>query len=142
MPNRELDMTETNRLLKNTLLVNATNSTVAGLLCLIANGPITRFMGLNDSLYLYIIGVGLVLFGLDVGYTATRNPINAKFVKMIIGADIAWVIASFLIVGLAPELISSYGAILVEVIALSVAVFAALQTIGLKREIKSQPQHA
>ncbi|MEH6403484.1 MAG: hypothetical protein V7750_08955 [Sneathiella sp.] len=135
-------MTETNRLLKNTLLVNAANSTVAGLLCLIANGPITQFMGLNDSLYLYIIGAGLVLFGLDVGYTATRNPINAKFVKMIIGADIGWVIASFLLVGLAPELFSTYGAILIEVVALSVAAFAFLQIIGLKRELNNHAQHA
>ncbi|MBL4740971.1 MAG: hypothetical protein JKY12_08240 [Sneathiella sp.] len=128
--------------MKNTLLVNAANSTVAGALCLIANGPISQFMGLNDSVYLYILGAGLVLFGLDVGYTATRNPINAKFVKMIIGADIAWVIASSLIVGLAPEWVSTYGAILIEVVALSVAVFAVLQTIGLKRELNNSPQHA
>lgn len=120
-------------LLKNTLLANAAFSGLGGIICLIANGPLTSFMGLADGIYLYVMGAGLILFALDVAWTATRDTINPLFAKMIIGADVAWVIGSFLLTALMPQLFSLGGIILINIIALDVAIFAIVQTIGLKR---------
>lgn len=120
-------------LLKNALLTNAVFSTLGGIVCLTANDLLTEFMGVANGLYLYILGVGLVIFGLDVAFTATRKTLNPLFIKMIIGADISWVVASILLITLMPQLFSFTGIVLIEVVALAVGVFAVLQTIGLKR---------
>ncbi len=120
-------------LLKNTLLANAIFSSLGGILCITSNDLLTGFMGISDGLYLYIVGVGLIIFGIDVAFTATRKSINPFFVKMIIGADVAWVITSFLITALMPQLFSFNGIVLIEFIALDVAIFAILQGIGLQR---------
>lgn len=129
-------------LLKNTLLANAVFSSLGGILCIAANGLLTEFMGLADGLYLYIVGAGLIIFGIDVAFTATRKAINPLFVKMIIGADVAWVITSFLITALLPQLFNFNGIVLIEFIALDVAIFAILQGIGLKRVAGSSGQIA
>lgn len=120
-------------LLKYTLLANAAFSGLGGILCITANGFLTEFMGISEGVYLYILGVGLIIFGIDVAFTATRKTINPLFVKMIIGADVVWIIASFLITALMPQLFGFNGIVLIQFIALDVAVFAILQGIGLQR---------
>lgn len=125
--------------LKNTLLANAAFSGTGGLACLVVNSMLTEFIGLADGVYLYVLGAGLILFAADVAYTATRNPVNTFFVKMIIGADIAWVVGSFLLTALMPHLFSFYGIILIEFVAIDVAIFAILQSIGFKRMQRPHP---
>ncbi|MBL4908231.1 MAG: hypothetical protein JKX94_12320 [Sneathiella sp.] len=127
-------------LLKNTLLANAAFSALGGVLCLAANDLLTTFMGMADGLYLYIVGAGLLIFAVDVAYTATRATIKPLSVKMIIGGDVAWVIASFLLVALMPQLFDFYGIVLIEFVALDVAIFAVLQTVGLKRMANTSGQ--
>jgi len=120
-------------LLKKTLLTNAITSVSAGLLCLVANGPLTSFMGLDSSLYLYICGAGLVLFGLDVGYTALKAIDNGLYIKAIIAADILWVGASVALLILAPHWFSTAGMVLIDVVAFMVAVFAVFEIVGFRR---------
>ena len=120
-------------LLKYTLLTNAATSALAGLLCIVLNGFLSELIGLSSSIYLYIVGGFLLIFAADVWFTASRNPINPLFVKMIIAADLAWVIGSFLLVLLLPELFTFTGIVLIEVIAVGVLGYAVLQTIGLKQ---------
>ncbi len=120
-------------LLKYTLLTNAATSVITGLLCLVLNGFLTDLMGLASTIYLYIVGAGLLVFAADVYFTATKNPIRPLFVKMIIGADISWVVGSFLLTFLMPEYFTLTGIVLIEVIALGVLGFAVLQSIGLKQ---------
>lgn len=125
--------------LKNTLLANAVFSGIGGLACLVVNPVLTEFMGLADGVYLYFLGIGLILFAADVAYTATRNPMNRIYVKMIIGADIGWVVGSFLLTALMPHLFSFSGVILIEFVAIDVAIFAILQSIGFKRMQRPHP---
>ncbi|MEP3244711.1 MAG: hypothetical protein ABJN40_11180 [Sneathiella sp.] len=120
-------------LLKYTLLTNAATSAITGLLCLVANGFLTDLMGLASTIYLYIVGAGLLVFAADVYFTATKSPIKPLFVKMIIGADISWVVGSFLLTFLMPEYFTLTGIVLIEVIALGVLGFAVLQSVGLKQ---------
>ncbi|MEH6474177.1 MAG: hypothetical protein V7727_00750 [Sneathiella sp.] len=127
-------MTKTSSdLLKKTLLTNATVSILGGLICLVANGPLTDLMGLDSTLYLYICGAGLVLFGLDVGYTALRAIENTLYIKFIITADILWVAASIALLSLAPHWFSIEGAVIIEAVAFMVAIFAVLEVVGFRK---------
>ncbi|WP_169544736.1 hypothetical protein [Sneathiella aquimaris] len=126
-----------NPILKNTLLLNAAFSLVSALICLIFNDFFTDLLGLNKGLYLYILGAGLIVFAIDVAYTATRDAMNLFFVKIIIGADFLWVAASFGLTLLAPHWFSVIGVLLIELIALSVLIFAILQIIGLMQTLKA-----
>jgi len=120
-------------LLKYTLLTNAVTSMLTGLLCIILNSFLSELIGLSSSIYLYVVGGFLLIFAADVWFTVSRTPINPLFVKMIIAADLAWVVGSFLLVLLMPELFTFTGIILIEVIAVGVLGYAVLQAIGLKQ---------
>jgi hypothetical protein len=119
--------------LQKALLVNAGISSLSGLTCLLANEQLTSLMGLNSSLYLYIVGAGLVVFGADVAFAALKCINKPIIIKSIIVADIGWVVGSLALVLLAPHWFSIEGIILIDFVALMVAVFATFQIIGLRR---------
>ena len=119
--------------LRNALFTNAAFSGLSGILCLIAAEPLTLFLGLTETYILYTIGVILLVFAADVAMTARQKPINPLFAKLIIAADLAWVIASFVVSFAFTSLFTFEGILLIEGIALVVLGFAVAQTIGLKQ---------
>ncbi|MBL4665853.1 MAG: hypothetical protein JKY04_00645 [Sneathiella sp.] len=129
-------------LLKKTLLVNATVSILAGIICLGANNTLTEFMGLDNTLYLYICGAGLALFGLDVGYTAVKAVENALYIKFIIAADLFWVAASIALLSFAPHWFSMEGTILIEAVAVMVTVLSVFEIIGFRKMTRANIQLA
>lgn len=119
--------------LRNTLFANAVFSGLGGAFCLIAAGPLTQFLGLTETYILYTVGVVLLVFAADVALTARQKPINPLFAKLIIAADLSWVIASFVVSFAFTNLVSFEGSLLIEGVALVVLGFAVAQTIGLKQ---------
>lgn len=119
-------------LLRNTLLINAGTSLLTGGAALAFADPLARWTGMAEWI-LYTLGVGLVLFAADVAWTATRKKINPLFAKLIIAADVAWVVGSGLSLLLFQNRLTVEGSWMVELLAIAVAVLAAVQTVGLKR---------
>jgi uncharacterized membrane-anchored protein len=128
-------------LLKTSLLVNAGFSLVSGLASLAFAGTIAARTGI-PSWILYALGVGLLIFAADVAFTATRKPINLLFAKLIIGADALWIICSLIVLGISPAALTFEGQLLIELVAIAVAVIATLQTVGVKRLSHSGPKTA
>lgn len=120
------------RLLKNTLLINAVFSLTSGLACLIFADFLSPLTAI-PSWILYALGVGLLIFAADVALTATRTPINPLFAKIIIGADIAWVVASVGVLIFFGSHLTLPGQVLIELIAIAVAVLATVQAVGLRQ---------
>jgi hypothetical protein len=128
-------------LLRNTLLINAGTSLLTGGVALAFADPLARWTGIAPWI-LYTLGVGLVLFAADVAWTATRNPINPLFAKLIIAADVAWVVGSGLSLLWFQDRLTTEGSWLIEILAIAVAVLAAVQTVGLKRLGDHRPRTA
>ena len=119
-------------LLKNTLLINAVFSLTCGLACLIFADYLSRLTAI-PSWILYALGVGLLIFAADVALTATRTPLNPLFAKIIIGADIAWVVASVAVLIFFGSHLTLSGQVLIELVAIAVAVLATVQAVGLRQ---------
>ena len=134
-------MTDKSNLLRNTLLINAGSSLLFGGAALAFADPLAQWTGIA-SWILYVLGAGLVLFAADVAWTATRDPINPLFAKAIIAADVAWVAGSGLSLLLFSDRLTTLGQWSIELIALAVAAFAVLQTVGLRRLGDHHPRTA
>jgi len=119
--------------LQRVLKVDGTFSAVSGVLFVVGAGPLAAFLGLNATWPLLVIGIGLLLYGADLWYFATREQLNPTWVKVSISLDAAWIVASWLILlaGL-PELTTA-GKWAVAIVADAVMVMAILKYVGLRK---------
>ena len=130
VPQREL---ASDALLRRALVGNVLFSAVAGAAMIVASGRISDFIGLSPGWVPAAIGVGVLIWAADVGYIARRHEIPPWMVWIVIGGDLAWVVASYgdIITGV-PELTTA-GAWTVGILAEIVALFAIVQYLGLRR---------
>ncbi|WP_420644717.1 hypothetical protein [Candidatus Leptofilum sp.] len=118
-------------LLRRTLQANALFSLLTGLAFVVVSGSIARFLGPQiPGWIVLVVGLGLLPFGVMV-YRAAANDLQQA--RIISGMDFAWVIGSFLILGLGWSLFTVAGRWFVGLQAEAVATFAILQLIGLRR---------
>lgn len=117
--------------LRRALQANALFSLISGLAFIIASGAVAQFLGPNIPGWVVLaVGVGLLPFGFLV-YRAAANDLQQA--RMISVMDIAWVVGSFLLLGLGWSLFTVAGRWFVGLQAEAVATFAILQLIGLRR---------
>jgi len=120
-------------LLRSTLLANAAFSLVCGVLLVALASPLKAVFGLPAGWPLLLIGFGLLPFAVLVGITARQPTPKRSYVLGFAVADVAWVLASVLVLVLAWEMISPLGRSLIAGVALVVAGFAHLQFLGVGR---------
>ena len=119
--------------LKNVLLLNAlsSGSTAVGLIAFAA--PIAILFGLEKPTPVLEVGIFLLLFAIFVFKESRRAAQNSKMVRLIIGIDLGWVVASILILALQLFSLTPIGYFAIGAVALWVAGMAYLQLGGLKR---------
>lgn len=120
--------------LKSALLFNAVFSAVCGGVLLLSPSAMAALMGEFNPLILMALGAGLLLFAADVAWVATRKPISPLLVKMITTADVAWVLATPVVMIVAAPWLSFWGQMLLLDVALLGAFCALCQWRGLQRQ--------
>ena len=125
-------MKSTETLLRNTLKSNAIFSFISGLLLAIFSSGIGQFMQVAMPGILMYIGIGLIFFAGLVFFNGFKTAIDQNQVKFIILQDWIWVAGSLIIIIANPFSISLKGNLLIGFVAGVVAVFAMLQTKGLR----------
>jgi hypothetical protein len=128
-------MTNNSRLL-NALRLNAWFSAISALLLLAAAPWVAAQLGLPGPLNVYVVGVFLVVFSLQLANIVRTGTIRNWEVAAIITGDLAWVVGSVVLVALFYPAITLTGLVLVDVIAIAVLFFAIQQIRGL-RELRS-----
>lgn len=127
--------------LKYALLFNATCSALLGAALLLAPDVLASLMGEFSSLILKILGGALLFFAADVAFVATRQPVSPGLAKMITVADLAWVLATPVVMLLGSSWLSFWGHVLLLDVALLVAFCALCQWRGLQRQaLQQQPR--
>lgn len=119
--------------LKNVLLINAFSSGATGLLLIFFSGYVSKLFGLASLFPFVGVGIFLLVFALFVWIQSRRNPMNKRWIKIIIALDILWVVESLMIV--LPQMfgLTSIGYILIAAVAGWVLLMAILQMKGLKQ---------
>jgi len=128
-------MTRKNSGLLQALKINAVFSTVSAILMLISAGWLANQLGLPGPVPVFIVAAVLLLFAAQLWNIVRTGVTRTGEVAGIIGGDIAWVIATGVLVGLYFDLLTTTGLVLVDSVALIVLVFAILQIRSLRRSV-------
>ena len=124
-------------LLRNALFGNSIFCSTSGLAFVIFAKPIAAFLGLSASWIILVLGIGLVLYGVEVFIIARRETIDEAFAKFVIGADIAWVVGSVILIFTNLVAFTIPGKWGIAIIADIVLVIAIVQFMGMRRMVNS-----
>jgi hypothetical protein len=120
------------RFLRNVLLLDAATGLVSGALQLGAPAWLAALTGLPPALLLES-GVFLLLYAAALAWLASRHPIPASGVWLLVVGNPAWAVACILLM-VGPWLQpTAWGLAYLAVHAVSVLVMAQLQWMGLRR---------
>ncbi|MFG2648682.1 hypothetical protein [Streptomyces sp. NPDC048436] len=112
-------------MLRRFLALDAVVTTGNGLAYAVASGPLGRFLGVDAGLLLGL-GVFLTLYGVGVGYLASRKSPPTLLVRGVIEANTVWAVLSViaLVAWLSP---STAGTVWIPLQAVTVGGFATVQ---------------
>jgi len=128
--------TNNSTLLRNALYGNSIFCSTSGLAFALFSSPIATFLGLSASWIILVLGIGLLLYGVEVFIFARKESISESFAKFVIGADLAWVIGSVVLIFGNFAAFTTAGKWAIAVIADIVLVFAIMQYVGLRKMAK------
>lgn len=128
--------TNNSNLLRNALYGNSIFCTLSGLDFVFFSKPISSFLGLSTSWAILVLGIILVLYGIEVFMFARKEKISEDFAKFVIGADIAWVIGSAILIFSNLVSFTVAGKWAIAIVADIVLVFAIVQYMGLRRKFQ------
>ena len=111
---------------------NALFSAVSALLLFAAAGWIASQLGLGSTLPVYATAAVLVLFALRLANIVRTGVIRSWEIAGVIGGDVAWVVASVVLVAIFFDSLTTTGLVLVDLVAVAVLVFAIRQYRGLR----------
>ena len=120
-------------LLRNAFYGNSIFCTTSGLAFVLFSGPIAELLGLSVSWVILVLGIGLVLYGIEVFMFARKESISEGFSKFVIGADLAWVLGSAVLIFTNVVDFTTAGKWAIAIIADIVLAFAIVQFVGLMR---------
>jgi hypothetical protein len=122
------------KLLRLCLTANFLFSGTSGIALLAAPSVITVFLGEAVPHWLMLaLGAGLLLFAAGLLRQILRRPLSRGEALLTILMDDTWVLASILLLVLAPDWFSAAGQWLIGGVAAAVAAIALAQWIGLRR---------
>ena len=125
--------TSNSSLLRNALYGNSIFSFVSGMLFLLFSKAITGFLGLSASWFIFVLGAGLILYGIEIYLAARTNPVNRGIARFAVFADLVWVLGSAVLIFADLVPFTDAGKWAIAIIADIVLVFAVLQYVGLRR---------
>jgi hypothetical protein len=120
------------RFLRLALMADAVVTGGNGLAYLIAAPLVSEYIG-TDVTLLRGIGAFLLVYGVAVGFLGTRRTVHRLATQAVIGLNMAWTLASILAVVTGLLEFTTIGAVWAIMQALTVAAFAELQIIGLRK---------
>lgn len=116
-------------IIRRILYGNAIFSGVSGLLFVFASNTIANFIGLERSLGILVIGIGLAGYAMLIYVNASRTEISRSFVLTVVISDSVWVLLSILLLVTGLVQFTEEGKWAVGIVAMIVDVFATLQFI-------------
>ena len=126
-------MSTNSSLLRNTLFSNSVFSFLSGAAALLFSKAIASFLGLSASWILLVLGVGLIVYGVELYLAARAEPVHTGIARFAVYADLAWVLGSAVLIFVNLVPFTTAGKWAIAIIADVVLVFAGLQYVGLRK---------
>lgn len=120
------------RLLRTTLTVNAAVSGVAGVATAALSGVLADPLGIPQPVLL-AVGLALLPFVALLWRFGNAEDLGPRHARVAITGDIAWVLASVVVLAASPSGLTTLGHWVIGIVALGVADFAVLEWVGVRR---------
>lgn len=117
------------------LSLNAITSALAGVLMLLLPGWVAELFGQVPAWVCQWVGAGLLLFALGVGYIARQLPHNWSAARGILALDVAWLLATPVVMVVFSNHLSSLGHLLLLLVAAMVLWYAWWEAYWLRRPL-------
>lgn len=131
-----------NNLLIKSLRANAVFSATMGSALLLASVPLSSWLGIETWIS---IGLGLGLIGFSGILVALAREPRPSLVRIVVLADVAWVVGAVIVIAAFPDLMSTAGFWALGVVSVIVVDLAVAQFVGLRRVERTlrvdQPVH-
>lgn len=124
-------------LLRVSMLGNGIFSSAAGLTMMLIGPSLAGYLEVPTSL-VYVVGAGVVLFGLLLLWTVWRGEPDHGFTLAVIGADMVWVLAAVVVLAIPGTMSNKW---LFATVSGVVMVFGVLQMRGLVESSRTNPRH-
>ncbi len=125
--------TSVKSLLPRALRANAIFSAATGTALLALADVLGPTLGVSSPWVLRIVGLSLLPFAVQIWTLARSTPIPPARVRQVIGMDVAWVLASIVLLVVDAVPWTAAGVAALCAVAAVVGAFAVLQTIGLRQ---------
>jgi len=125
--------TTNSSLLRKALYGNSAFSFLSGLAFLLFSKAIAAFLGLSSAWIILALGIGLILYGIEIYVAAKANPVHKGIATFAVYADLAWVLASAVLIFANLVAFTTAGKWAIAIVADIALVFAILQFVGLRR---------
>jgi hypothetical protein len=123
---------DSSQFLRKAFRGNAIFSALSGIVFVVANGLVAAILNAYEQLgEIQLVGASLLAFSALLFFLASRESISSALTLGVIGADLAWVVGSWLAVG--AGMTSGGGMWAVLTVADVVLLFAILQWLGLRK---------
>lgn len=117
--------------LRAALLGNAVFSLASGLVLSLAGSWANQLLGTNSPIILPLLGIGLMIFAVDLILQASRPRLRTWRALLTTGLDGLWVAGSLILLIFFPDSFSASGLTLIALVAGVVLLFGALQFRGI-----------
>ncbi len=125
--------TPADSLLRRALVGDAIFCGLAGTAMVAASSWLSEFTGLTPNWVPAAIGAGVLLWAAELVWMSRRERLSTTLGAVVVGGGVAWVVASYAILLTGALDLTTAGAWTVGILAEIVAVFAAIQFLGLRR---------
>lgn len=119
-----------NVLLVKSLRANAIFSSVTGAALIVGLVPLSSWLGIETWIS---IGLGLGLIGFAVALMVLARDPKPALVRVVVVADVAWVIGAIIVIAAFPQAMSTAGLWALGLVSVIVAGLAVGQLVGLRR---------
>ncbi len=126
------------KLMNNTLKINAGFSFLSGIDFLVFDQTITQILAGDKIGSLVPIGVMLIGFAIFVFTVSILGNVNKYLVGAIIAMDTMWVIGSIVLLVFGYAIFTTIGLFLISLVAIFIAAFAYFQAKGLHLHLNRQ----
>src|SRR5437868_1667212 len=120
-------------LLRRALQANAAFSSISAVICIVGAPSVATWLGIASPLALIVFGLVVLVFAAWVLMITLRHPLHPSTARVIWWLDVAWVVASPIVLIVNPFSLTSAGQWAVGSVALIVLDIAILEYLGLRR---------
>ena len=115
------------RMLFAALGANGAFSAVCGMILALASAAVAGWLGAPGPVWVALIGIGLVLFGCQLLWLASRGRVSRTDALVISAMDLGWVVVSAVLLIWVPESFTQVGIVTIAAVAGVVLIFSDLQ---------------